>query len=1228
MRDSISIIFAAIVGTLLIVILPLYSILDRQDSMSYNVVLTATTNFVDNVRNNGFIDRDSYNQYMAKLATTSNTYKVNLEVYKKVLIKDTDENGNIINDSYIEEKELYNIQDILQVIDAGNIDGANESNIKNSAYLLNENDEIYIRIHNTNITTGSMLYSLLSDTTNSEVINISYGGVINNVNWELYDKINAEEAKAPEVLISVPINSLGSTNIQKVENDEDSYSGNLACPSIDSEDLLGSTTIEELCGDLNDKEQYVYLYDLTDIKNKTITVAVELRRFAKIDIGKTGESYVDISKLETEWNEAVGQYILDTYVESDGFWSERSIKLRENGDYYIFEITFSDVKMSQIDYISSKAKIVIRPGLGVDEYGTASLIAESVEIELTDTDAINNVTISQPINWKKLLKTISLSESIILNNTVYAKQEIAFLISYTGIKNEQEEDDHDRDERILQAIKDYLEIHQKDAAKSNIAYYTATDLKLAHDIDISTSTAGHVLVKFSYNSANTSTENYLSLPNGWIETNIENTYDYETEGLEAPISSVGAQSVRYEVLLDDTDPLPPTLMIEATSGKSGWYTSNVTLNLIDSKNDQIKRSGKTQIGGSGVYRNTLSVEGAANVAEQEINTYVISANGTSYAIGKAYDYVGNVVTTESLEIKIDTELPTEPKIEVSGTQGKNGWYKSDVEIKIIPGTDSISGVDKTTYRIIGANAVDETEGTSYKITKSGQSTIIATTYDKAGNRTEKSVVINMDKSVPPDALITVIDGEKNHINNDWYHTDVTLEITVAADASVSGLGVSSYKVTGDSEVKLTSFEGNKKEITFNSNGTHNLTVYTYTQAGNYKETKYTVKIDKNAPKAPTINVNGTPGENGWHTSNVEVTVTTNDDVGPSGENMMTYTITKNGVTTIETEIKNNGKINFNEEGEYTLKVYSRDNALNKIEITKEIKIDKTNPTPADFIIYGTKGKEEWYVSDVYLDHKGSQDLVSGVQSVTLSTNELTKNTTGTKVTLTTKDNAGHSVTKEITIKIDKSYPNAPVINLSEEPTGSGLVGTMLYNKDITITITPGIDNFIEGIDNLEKNTLEVTTKNGSVVLLAETETNTFKITQEGIITVTARAYDKAGNVTTASQVIWINKSKPATPKIASINGTEIGDTLNKEVIGNSKTLSLGVDNLTEGNDVNITLINQETSEEIKEYKVAPGNGLINIELNKKGTYSIKIIQTNMYGTISEESAGHYLYTYK
>ena len=1204
MKESISIIFAGIIGTFLIVILPLYSILDRQDSMSYNVVLTATTNFVDNVRNNGFIDRNSYNEYLAKLASTANTYKVNLEVYKNILINDVDENGNVIADSYVEEKELYNTQDILAAIDAENIDDAKNSNIKNNAYLLSENDEIYVRIHNTNITTGSMLYSILSDTTNTEVINISYGGVINKVNWELYDKINTEVALAPEVLISVPVNAYGSTNIQKVEQDDTQNNTMIDCSVENLEELYGSTTIEELCGDiLNNKNQYVYLYDLNERGNKQITVAVELRRFSQIDIG--GE-YVDISQLRERWNHNVGQYILENYIVSDGFWADRSIKLRANGDYYVFEITFTNIMMSQIDYISSKAKIVVLPGL-----------------------AVNTVSISMPINWKKLLKTESITESVILNNMVYAKEEIAFLISYTGIRNRPDESNEDRDERILQAIKEYLSINELSAAKSQVEYFTETDMKLQYDIDIATASAGHVLVKFSYNSANTSKENYVSLPNGWIETNLENIGDSEYEEV-GQIMSTGAQSVRYEVLLDNTPPLAPEIIIEGTLGNNDWYTSNVILNLLASKNDMIAKDGKIQIGGSGLYKNTLKVEGATKVEEQEINNKELSQNGISYAEGKAYDYVGNVSTTESLEIKIDQEKPTAPVIKLEGTPGYNGWYKTDVVINIIPGTDNVSGVDKTTYEIKGANAREETDGTVYRITKDGKSTIVATTYDKAGNSTSTEMDVYVDTSIPPEATITVVEGDKNLATNDWYKTPVTLRIDVNADQSVSGLGTSSYKITGSSEVPVTQFEGNTKEITISTNGTHYVTVYTYTQAGNFKSKEYIVKIDMDAPNAPTVLSNGTKGENGWYTSNVEVTVTSNGDQGTSSEKMMAYTLTPKGQqeSEIRTEIINGGKIKVDREGEYILNVYSIDNALNEVKNEPvEIKIDKTAPIPAEFVINGTQGKDGWYISDVYLTHQGATDNVSGIQSVKLSNENITNNTTGTKVTLTTKDNAGHSVTKEITIKLDKSVPTAPVINLDKQPTGNGPFGAQIYNEYVAVTITPGEDYFIPGMDNLDKNTLEVTDNNGNV-LLEEKETTSFEIKQEGLITVTARAYDKAGNVTIASKVIWIEIPKPETPKIVSINGTAIGNTLNKEVEGISNIIKLGVDNLTVGNGIEIVLINQETKERTVISKLAPDNGLLDIQLNSKGTYSIKVKQTNMYGTESNESEGLYLYTYQ
>ncbi len=1244
MKDNISIIFTAIIGTFLIVLLPLYSILDRQDSMSYNVVLTETTKFVDNIRNNGFVDRASYYNYISALATTSNTYKVTLEAYRRKLIRETDEYGNVIPDSFVEEIELYNTKDILEILEGEVKQNTDNSNKKNNVYLFNANDEIYVKVHNTNITTGSVIYNVIAGESNSQVINVSYGGVINKVNWELYDKIQSETTLVPEVVMSVPVNGGNNTNIKKLT--KNAVLEDIDCSIANLHEYIGETSIQELCSDeINSLsgEEYTYLYDLASEENRTIRVALELRRFDSINTGRNdkGEDiYTKIEELDKQDFEntngvksSVESYIINNFIRLNGMYADIDLKLRQVGDYYVFDIILTGVRMSELDYISSFASITVLPGLGQDKDNTLSLGAETIEIELTDATAVNSVTVSMPHIWNKLLKTKSLADARILDSVVYAKQDIAFVISYTGINNQTDED-------IVDAIRENLKIYITEAEYSNFEIFTAKELNDDYGINIMTDTAGHVIVKFRYNEANNSRYNYVELLDGWIATNIEDVIDAEQDE-ELLLYANGSKSSEYSVLLDNLPPLEPTIELEGELGNNDWYTSNVMLNLIASKSDTVRKTvvvqdddgnkvtvQNEQLGGSGVYRNTVSVQGAITIAEQETSQISLETDGTSYAIGMAYDYVGNKVQTARKQIKIDKTNPTAPKIVLYGDEGENGWYKSDVKVAITPGTDATSGVDKTTYIIEGANKLDETEGTSYTLTKEGKSTIIATTYDKAGNKTETKLDIYIDKAIPPDAIITVLEGKKNSIDNEWYCSNVKLKIKVDASNSVSGLGTSSYRITGSSEVPTTKFTGTEKEIIIDKNGTHNVTVYTYTQAGNYKETKYTVKIDKDAPNVPSVTIEGTTGENDWHISNVVVNVKSNGDVGTSQEKIITYEITKNGKTGNEIQLASDGKIAFNEEGEYLLKIYSRDTALNKVVVEKTIKIDKTNPTGADFVIKGTKGIDDWYISDVNLSYKGGRDSVSGIQSIKLSQESVTQNTTGTKVTLTTKDNAGHQVVKEVVIKLDKSVPTAPQIKLNVEPTGEGPFGIKTYNKDVDVTIIPGKDYFMEDVDNFDKTTLEITTDDGKQVLLFESQTTSFAIKQDGIITITARTYDKAGNITVSSEVIWIDKTVPQTPKIISINGTNVEDVANKTVTGNSNKVELKIANLTEGNTVNIVIRNQETYKETNIIKTATANGVITIEVPSKGEYSILLTQTNMFGTISNVNEGLYLYRYE
>jgi len=1239
MKENISIIFAAIIGTFLIVILPLYSILDRQDSMSYNVVLTATTNFVDNVRNKGFIDKESYTEYIRKISTTGNTYKVKIQAYKNVLIPETDENGDIIPNSFVEEKELYNTQDIVKVLEDEDIINENiaTSSKKNNTYLFNENDEIYITVYNTNITAGSIIYGMIADVTNNKVIDISYGGVINKINWELYDKVQSDTTLAPEVVLSVPVNKNNSTNVQKlgVENNTE-Y---IDCTTLFLENYEGDLSIEELCADyaLDEGQNYTYLYDLSKPENKKIKVAVELRRFEKISVGieevrnpATGidevkEIFVPLSELE--FTDDVKQHIIKNYIRLNGMEASIDLKLREDGDYYVFDIQLDDVRMSILDFISTRASIEILPGLGQDENETLSLGGTSVEIELLDATIVNTVVISEPYIWQKLLRTKSFSESKIMDSIVYAKVDIAFVISYTGITKP-------TDAEIKNAIKNNLDIFISDATYTGLEFYTAQELNKKHGLNIATETAGHVLVKFSYTAANSSNENYIRLRTNWINTGEDIIIDPET-GEETTAKAEGAVSKTYQVLLDDVAPYAPTVTLSGKLGENDWYTSDVTVNLIKSENDKILKNGTEQVGGSGVLKSTVTITGAAKQAETESTSVVLTANGKSYVTPKAYDYAGNVVTGAKKTVKIDKEDPTAPKITLTGDKVNDNWYMSNVKIQITPGTDDISGVVRTTYTIDGANALAETEGTIYTLTKNGTSTIVATTYDEAGNKSRTELKVNIDKTVPKDAEFEIISGDKSSSDNEWYTSDVKVRIKVDVGKSISGLGKSSYEITGDgNNVSATYFEGNTKDITLNTNGTHVITVNTYTQAGRNKTTTYTVKIDKDAPKAPALNVvSGTQGDDEWYKTNVEVQIVPQGDIGTSNETAQkAYTITQNGTTSSRVSINNNGKVAFNQEGKYLLTVYAWDMAGNEVTAEKTIKIDKEVNVPAEFVITGDTGNEGWYIGNVTISHTGGSDNVSGIKEVILSHESITKNTNGTTVTLTTKDNAGNTVTKEVTIKLDKNKPDSPTIELLDTPTGTGISEWNLYNKDVNIKILPGKDTFVSGVDNYDKTVYRLFTSDTGYTepVVVEKNGTTIKVTQEGRITVIVDTYDKAGNVSSKTVSLWIDKSDAKVPEIESINGEQVSNVSTKEVAGTTNIISLDLNNIESTNnlkEINITLTNQETLDTItitKQTSAMP----IKISLKEKGTYRIEVNQTNKFGTVSESNNGLYYYKYE
>ena len=1218
MKDNVSLVFAAIIGILLIVILPLYSILDRQDSMSYNVVNTLTTQFVDEARNKGFIDNESYLNYISALSATGNTYKVEMEAYRKVLIRSTNADGSLNNNSYKEEIEMDNTQDVLEKISSKEtVEGANDkkTNNKSGVYLFNVGDEFYIKVYNTNITSGSLIYSFIAGETNSKVIDISYGGAINKINWELYDKLQISNEIIPEVIMGVPENAEGSSNLKAITEQGEAIGvqekkdeeGNVVL------DEAGNIVYEDVYAE--GKLTYAYVYDIKDLKdedgnsinnpNKTIKISVELRNFEKID----GKPFQEIKT-----NEQLKK-IADKYIELNGMYADTSYEIRAYEDYYKFNIVLSNVRMSSLDYIYQIASVTIMPGLCTSAEGVESLGAQSVNIELMDEESVHTVVISAPHLWEAVLKEKRLDARItqINNKKVYTGVDIAFQIQYTGV--------HADLTHVKEAILANLKIYHADAERSEIEIIDRDTAKDQYGIEVSGFNT--LLVKFKYLNPTTVErvyyeENYLELLSGWIslepsDEEIAGETAVETQKLDAR----GAKSSVYTVETDTVPPAKPVIGLEGEVGQDNWYNANVKLTVVPSEIDFVTSREdvtKEEQGGSGVSRNTLQITGATEFQESEENEYIVEKEGRSFARAFAYDYAGNKAESDIIEIKIDKTAPTKPVIEASGekTLETNEWYTDNVTFNITPGADALSGVIKTEYLLSGAGSTStewQELNTERKVIVSaeGETTIKVRTVDKAGNVSVVAIqTVKIDKSNLTEPELSITSGEKNNGSN-WYYTNVVITAKVGTE-STSGIS-SRYEVKrGTEKVGSGDIEGGQTSITINENGIdYSVTVTTTNGAGRtISKTIDGIYIDKNRPNAPTIEMDKAESPNKWYNENVKVIIKDNGDVGPSNVKAVNGILYKDNV---ETNMRYyTGEITLIN-GKHSIQAYVLDNAGNNSETTtKEINVDTIPPIPAQIVGEGTKGSNGWYKSDIILSVSGGEDSLSGIASRVLSQNKITENTTneGIRITCVATDNAGNKSTSEETFKLDKTAPTEPTIVLSE-PTGGVMFGTSYYNKNVDVTIKGGED----GQSGVVKSTYEIIGDSNTNVTDFEGE-ETFTISNEGVSTIVVTTIDNAGNSTEVSTTVVIDKSVPSVPTIEKINGTEI-TTDGQIIIDTSNLLNIVASGIQENYVVKVKLTNQETTEE------TIYNGLMDITLVEKGTYKIEITVTNVYGSTAKST---------
>lgn len=300
---------------------------------------------------------------------------------------------------------------------------------------------------------------------------------------------------------------------------------------------------------------------------------------------------------------------------------------------------------------------------------------------------------------------------------------------------------------------------------------------------------------------------------------------------QGPACDIGA----YEVVVDQTPPTSSASTMPASpNGTSGWFTSEVTVNLSAIDND----------GGSGVRSLTYTASGAQTIGATTVPgasaRLTISTEGTTMISYAATDSGGNVEPSQTVMIKLDTTAPsiTASAANADGTAYTTGsWTNQQVTVSFSC-SDATSGVapDACPAAVtIGA------EGTTPSVSGS--------VSDQAGTSTSASFgPILIDTTTP-----TITFASRTAPNAaGWNNSAVTVNWTCSD--TLSGAVRLNVSQTLSSEGANQSATGTCMDVTGNS--ASNL------QSG--------INIDLSAPSAvsgaPTTSPNGT----GWYTAPVTV----------------------------------------------------------------------------------------------------------------------------------------------------------------------------------------------------------------------------------------------------------------------------------------------------------------------------------------------------------------------
>jgi hypothetical protein len=176
MSETLSKVFALIIAVLLLFIFPVENMLTRQDDITRVFVLNETAEFVDSVRNLGYITPVMYRQFSQVLATTGNRYGITMEhrhMSVDPIYTDPDDITSFQHDYNRNARTIYTDEIMGTLFPAANPPPADTN------YYLSKGDIFSVQVANENKTIATRVQELLlmADLPVKRII-VSYGGMV------------------------------------------------------------------------------------------------------------------------------------------------------------------------------------------------------------------------------------------------------------------------------------------------------------------------------------------------------------------------------------------------------------------------------------------------------------------------------------------------------------------------------------------------------------------------------------------------------------------------------------------------------------------------------------------------------------------------------------------------------------------------------------------------------------------------------------------------------------------------------------------------------------------------------------------------------------------------------------------------------------------------------------------------------------------------------------------